>query len=109
HRTIPVATPRCNGVVESLHGRIEQELYKTEPITCERELSGNTGTYLLFHHFLRPHRGLPYPDGRSVTPYQFLQSRMPEALASWPFLPPIILDKIPLRASQLIYELIPQK
>ncbi|MDH7561452.1 MAG: hypothetical protein QHJ34_14710, partial [bacterium] len=73
HRTIPVATPRCNGVVESFHGRIEQELYKTEPITCERELVDKTASNLLFYQVQErlspstPHR-LLRNSTRSVLP-----------------------------------------
>jgi len=109
HRTIPVATPRFNGSVENFHGRIEDELYQNEPITSERELLDKTASYLLFYHFLRPHRGLPHPHTRAVTPYQFLTTKLPHAPTSLPFLPPVILDKIPLSPKKLTQDLIPHQ
>ncbi|MCR4438669.1 MAG: hypothetical protein NUW13_06445, partial [candidate division KSB1 bacterium] len=52
--------------------RIEQELYKTEPITCERELVDKTASYLLFSHLHRPHYGLPHEARPALTPAQLL-------------------------------------
>jgi hypothetical protein len=47
HMTIPPATPRFNGSVESFHGRIENEFYTVETFHSLSELLSKTYTFIL--------------------------------------------------------------
>jgi len=47
HKTIPPATPRFNGSVESFHGRIEEELYTVEIFRSLSQFLSKSYTFLL--------------------------------------------------------------
>ena len=102
HTTIPPATPRFNGAVENFHGRIEAELYENESFSHERELLAKTSTYLLYYHFERPHLGLRDEEHRPLTPSSFAQTYHGQTRPSLLFLPPVILDRIPLWPIELL-------
>jgi transposase InsO family protein len=53
HQTIPPATPRFNGSVESFHGRIEDELYTVEIFSSLSQFLSKSYTFLLDWNLMR--------------------------------------------------------
>ncbi|MCR4437638.1 MAG: hypothetical protein QHJ34_01165 [bacterium] len=51
-------------------------------------------------HFVASWRGQATP---ALTPSQFLQEKLPQAPSSLPFLPPVILDRLPLCPAELLH------
>jgi hypothetical protein len=95
HTTIPVATPRFNGVVENFNGCIEDEFYQIEPITQRLEMQERLYGYMLYYHMERPNQGLDYK-----TPFQFLKEKTTISDANIVNFPPLIIDEIPLYVDQ---------
>ncbi len=79
HSTIHPATPRFNGSVENFHTRIQNKLYALEPFLSEKDLA----------------------KAFKISP-QRLKTKWLKGL-SLVFLPPIILDKLPLYPQQFLH------
>lgn len=97
HTTIPVRTPRYNGVVENFHGRVEDEFYTLEPLPTEEEMLERLFGYILYYNFGRPNEG----HGMK-TPVEALQEKAPEISPDVAAFPPLVLDRIDLSASELL-------
>jgi transposase InsO family protein len=97
HTTIPVRTPRFNGVVENFHGRVEDEFYTVEPLPTEAEMLERLFGYILYYNFGRPNEGLTMH-----TPVETLQAKAPQISPDVAAFPPVVLDRIDLSAEELL-------
>jgi hypothetical protein len=66
HFPIPPGAKTYNSDVEALHGRIEQEFYRIEPIGCKAEFFGKAKVYLRWFNY---HRMNHYKE---AIPFQLL-------------------------------------
>lgn len=97
HTTIPVNTPRFNGVVENFHGRIEDEFYTLEPLPTEADMLERLFGYILYYNFGRPN------DGHEMkTPVECLQAKAPQISPEVAAFPPVVLDRLELSAADLL-------
>jgi len=89
HRTIPPGAYTYQSDVETVHSRIEDELYRIESFHSRRDFLTKAATYQLFFNSVRPNS---YKGGRS--PWQILQQRCPKLPPRITLLPPVFLEDI---------------
>jgi len=96
HSTIPPATPRFNGSVESFHGRIEDEFYDLEDFPTLPDLLAKAFSYMLYFNLERPNLDL------KKTPFQTVEQQTEVKDPHFMLFPPLVLDDLPLLAPQLL-------
>ena len=87
HRTIPPGAYTYQSDVETVHSRIEDELYRLEPFHSRSDFLRKTATYQLFFNSVRPNSS---KGARS--PWHILHLRCPKLPPRITLLPPVFLE-----------------
>jgi transposase len=87
HIRIPPAAPTYNSDVETVHARIEEELFDIEEIYDAYDLRCKAWSYMLYFNFIRPNS---YKDYK--TPLKIIAEEFGAVDPALLLLPPIILD-----------------
>ena len=90
HNTIPVATPRFNGCIESFNGLVESEFYDVEELTEERNLLNKAYTYSLYFNLDR------IGSKNKTTPWERVVANTDIRDPTIMDFCPVILDELPL-------------
>lgn len=87
HMRIPPAAPTYNSDVETVHARIEEELYDIEDIDHSYDLLCKAYSYIIYFNLIRPNSSKDYKSPLKIIAEEF-GTVDPKLLT----LPPIILD-----------------
>jgi len=96
HRTIPVATPRFNGAVESFHNRIEVEFYDFEGFSGRGDFLGKAYTFSLWFNLERPNMAF------RETPWVRVRRLCGIDNPNFMNFPPLVLDDLKIDALGLL-------
>jgi transposase len=87
HMRIPPAAPTYNSDVETVHARIEEELYDIEDIDHSYDLLCKAYSYVIYFNLIRPNSNKDYK-----TPLKIIAEELGVVDPKLLTLPPIILD-----------------
>jgi len=87
HLRIPPAAPTYNSDVETVHARIEEELYDIEDINHSHDLLCKAYSYVIYFNLIRPNSNKDYK-----TPLKIIAEEFGVVDPQLLTLPPIILD-----------------
>jgi transposase len=88
HLRIPPGAKTYNSDVEAFHRRVEEEFYRIEPISSQKDLLSKAYAYMLWFNYQRKNR---YKDNKN--PFQILHQLNGSKINKKIFnLPPVILD-----------------
>jgi len=87
HLRIPPAAPTCNSDVETVHARIEEELFDIEDVSDAYDLRCKAWSYVIYFNLLRPNS---YKNCK--TPLKIIAEENGSVDPQLLTLPPIILD-----------------
>lgn len=89
HVTIPPGASNWQADVETVHGRIEAELYCLESFRSWKDLQSKATTYIAWYNLLRKNS-----YKKNLSPWQIFQRDRPEILKSICFFPIVLLDSV---------------
>lgn len=87
HLRIPPAAPTYNSDVETVHARVEEELFDIEEINNAYDLRCKAWSYMIYFNFIRPNSYKNYK-----TPLKIIAQELGSVDVNLLTLPPIILD-----------------
>ena len=87
HLRIPPAAPTYNSDVETVHARIEEELYDIEEVFNAYDLRGKGYSYMIYFNLIRPNSSKDYKSPLKIIAEEY-EKVDPNLLT----LPPIMLD-----------------
>lgn len=89
HKTIPPSAHTWQSDVETVHARIEDELYRIQPFTCRKDFLSKASTYQLFFNAVRPNS-----SKGDRFPFQIIKERIPDIDPRIVLLPPVFLEDL---------------